>query len=427
MHHIFPHSIFRTTRSLNGTSIAFVVIVLFSFTRPAPNVVAESPAFRAARVPVAVNHVVGLAETASGVVVLGSAVNGSPVVSTYNAQNRSLETLPITLTGGTSALGINRAEDVFFNDGAFGAVYNRSAGYTRLPAIEGFTGAILTGFNDSSQVVGYGTGFSSLLAIITSRERGVALNEFIVDDIEVSAASAISESGDIVGVSSGPGGIRGVIARRLPGGAGYLAQPVYAGSVNFTPISINQRGFVIGVERFPNQLNSLYVLPGGIEAFPFPAATFEHVEGTFVFEVRALSESSDVVGTARRSGQSFAAIYSPNDQTYRRLDDLVDPGAATLAKALFMGRSGSAIIAEGSAADSCQVSGEPCRYLLTKICRADIDNDGLISVGDLLLFVERFLVGDTRADWNGQGGITIQDLLGYLTSFFNANSMLGRC
>jgi hypothetical protein len=53
----------------------------------------------------------------------------------------------------------------------------------------------------------------------------------------------------------------------------------------------------------------------------------------------------------------------------------------------------------------------------TAPCMRDFDGDSLITISDLLLFVQAYLLGDPRSDVDGAAGVTLDDLLFYVQGY----------
>ncbi|MEO1280084.1 MAG: GC-type dockerin domain-anchored protein [Planctomycetota bacterium] len=51
------------------------------------------------------------------------------------------------------------------------------------------------------------------------------------------------------------------------------------------------------------------------------------------------------------------------------------------------------------------------------VCRADLDDDGALTVFDFLAFSGLFGLGDTLADFDGDGRLTLFDFLAFQTDF----------
>jgi hypothetical protein len=51
-------------------------------------------------------------------------------------------------------------------------------------------------------------------------------------------------------------------------------------------------------------------------------------------------------------------------------------------------------------------------------CRADVDLDGSITIGDIFLFLDGFFTRAGAADFNQTNGVTLQDLFDFLAAFF---------
>ncbi|HVU62539.1 MAG TPA: GC-type dockerin domain-anchored protein [Phycisphaerales bacterium] len=54
---------------------------------------------------------------------------------------------------------------------------------------------------------------------------------------------------------------------------------------------------------------------------------------------------------------------------------------------------------------------------LALVCTADFNCDGVVSPVDILEFLDSWLAGNARADYNG-GGVGVQDLLDFLNDWF---------
>jgi uncharacterized membrane protein len=74
---------------------------------------------------------------------------------------------------------------------------------------------------------------------------------------------------------------------------------------------------------------------------------------------------------------------------------------------------GRVIVGEGDA----EVAGRGWIADLGPICRADLDSDRALSVGDLLAFFSLFSAGEARADFNGDGQLTVADFLAFLSAY----------
>uniref|UniRef100_UPI0025DD6956 GC-type dockerin domain-anchored protein n=1 Tax=Pigmentiphaga sp. TaxID=1977564 RepID=UPI0025DD6956 len=51
-------------------------------------------------------------------------------------------------------------------------------------------------------------------------------------------------------------------------------------------------------------------------------------------------------------------------------------------------------------------------------CRGDYNGAGGVTVQDLFDFLDSYFGGDTAADHNGVGGLTVQDIFDYLADYF---------
>lgn len=53
-----------------------------------------------------------------------------------------------------------------------------------------------------------------------------------------------------------------------------------------------------------------------------------------------------------------------------------------------------------------------------RICRADVNGDGSVTVQDIFDFLVAYFAGSTAADVNDSGGVTVQDVFDYLVLYF---------
>ncbi len=55
---------------------------------------------------------------------------------------------------------------------------------------------------------------------------------------------------------------------------------------------------------------------------------------------------------------------------------------------------------------------------LRPLCRADFNNDNVVSVQDIFDYLTAYFAGSPNANINGSGGVTVQDIFDYLTLYF---------
>lgn len=90
---------------------------------------------------------------------------------------------------------------------------------------------------------------------------------------------------------------------------------------------------------------------------------------------------------------------------------------------LVIGRVAAAAFATVGAPPAVSVT-TPCRIIsvgsvrFVIVCRADFNGDGAVTLQDLFDFLAAYFAGDPSADVNNQDGVTVQDLFEFLASYF---------
>jgi hypothetical protein len=138
---------------------------------------------------------------------------------------------------------------------------------------------------------------------------------------------------------------------------------------------------------------------------PIPLRQWVHVAGTF----------EPASGTLR--------LYI-NHELAGELEEVNPPFAelvASLDPSVTLGNSDSSSEGINGVLDEARITGRaltPAEFLpLLDTCRADLDEDGELTIFDFLVFQGYFALSDARADFDGDGQLTVFDFLEFQNAF----------
>ena len=181
---------------------------------------------------------------------------------------------------------------------------------------------------------------------------------------------------------------------------GYVEIEVPANYRYFTMNALNDLDEVVG-----SVFDGKRVLPyrwspsAGFEILPTPAeAQRTYVGGS--------NDNGDIVGWI----DSYAAIWI-QDQYYD-LNDLIQAGSGldTLIRATGINEHGQ-ICGTGS------IDGQNWTFILTPVCTADFNDDGIVNTLDFIAFLNAYNEDDPRADINGDGIVNTLDFIAFLNAY----------
>ncbi len=287
--------------------------------------------------------------------------------------------------------------------------------YSILPLLPGDTWSILTGINAGGAVAGFSDDFSP---------GGLTEEYFFHSDLtglvlipeshrQIANLGRLNDAGQVVGTMSGAGAFRWTV----DGGFEFLAPP----PAPFNAASawgINDAGHVCGMLFEDDDKHGAVYIDGAWQSIAdFALAGCCSDPRTERGE--AVNASGIVAGWSALTGGSISGAHIAwvwsEAAGARLLDDLIDPALNVhLRKALDINDAGQ-IVAYGSDGDLP----EPYRaYLLTPISPADLDGDGAVAVGDLLLLLAAWgPCGSCTEDLDGDALVGVLDLLMLLASW----------
>lgn len=322
---------------------------------------------------------------------------------------------------------------------------NDSGGWLRWTVVDGAV-PIATPFGqgtayaasfDGSVIVGTGNpnGCGSSACVWTAQTGLVALDNFggpyaTGEPCGYGAALGVSADGSVAAGWSAPQsngnspqafrsiGGQTVGLGYLPGGGTGTTPPWPTGSVG-TAISADGQA-IVGWSDFTNSGNDY-------QAFRWTQATGMQGLGDLPggsISSRAFAVSADgsvVVGAGNFGAPTEAFIWTATTGM-RRLQDVlsIDLGLNTTGWAIqfALGVSADGRTIVGAGVNPCGVQEGWIAYLGTeRVCPADFNDNGALSVQDIFAFLNAWFAGDPRADFNGCG-LSVQDIFDFLNAWF---------
>jgi probable HAF family extracellular repeat protein len=134
------------------------------------------------------------------------------------------------------------------------------------------------------------------------------------------------------------------------------------------------------------------------------------------------ADGSVVVGTMTSLGGTQAFLWTPALGMTSLKAHLLSLGVAavqgwTLENAFAVSADGTTVVGYGFDPQD-RAQGWVARIRRGGAgCRVDLDGDGQVSIQDLLAYLAAYAAGDQRTDVNGDGLITVQDFLAFLAAY----------
>ncbi|MEO1007689.1 MAG: GC-type dockerin domain-anchored protein [Planctomycetota bacterium] len=261
---------------------------------------------------------------------------------------------------------------------------------------------------DGSTIVGYAQTARLRRPFVWTASTGVRALP-LAGDADLVEAHAVSGDGAIIaGESGGQAAIwdadRAITVLGVPAGAASS----HARAVSDDGLVV--AGFIrTGIDRGAFR----WTAASGFEPLPLPA-------GAVGAEAVGISgDGRTIVGSVdAASGPDAAALWSPGlgvvDLNAYLLDAGLDLIGWRLTRATDASFDGTAIVGVGL------LDGQQRGFLVTGLpatCRADLDDDGRLTLFDFLAFQTLFDAGDPAADFDDDGRLTFFDFLAFQTAF----------